>query len=283
MQGLLRFLVRYQVTLIFLLLEVVSLMLVFQHNDYQRSAFLSSANVASGYLLERSDAVVDFIQLSRENRQLRQENAQLREQLEATRHRQQFVDSGAVIRLQATPEDTASLYELYPAKVINASHRRMDNYFTLNRGRKHGLRPGMGLVGPDGLIGIVKTCSDSYATAFMLLHSGMSVSARLKKNNQLCTVEWQTGDYQTANLRYISKTVPVAVGDTVVTSGVDAIYPPGTLIGTVSAVEAQVPSSYQDIRLRLSVDFSQVDYVYAVNVRFRTEKDSLENVSVPTR
>ena len=75
---------------------------------------------------------------------------------------------------------------------------------------------------------------------------------------------------------YVPKHVPVEPGDTVVTSGYNATFSTETLIGYVKQATLRKEASFYDIELRLSTDFSTLQYVYVVNNTLKKEKDELE-------
>jgi rod shape-determining protein MreC len=160
--------------------------------------------------------------------------------------------------------------------VINNSIRRTNNYLTLAAGSQDGVKPGMGVISPDGTVGRIKTVSRHYSTVTSLLHSQMLVSAKIKKDNTFGTIKWTGGDYRTALLDYIPLHVKPAKGDTIVTSGYNAVFPEGILVGTISQVEKEADRSFYTIRVKLSVDFAQISYVYVVENPKRAEQDSLQ-------
>src|SRR5690606_8326650 len=160
--------------------------------------------------------------------------------------------------------------------VINNSIRRTNNYLTLAAGTLDGIRPGMGVISPNGAVGRVKTVSKHYATVTSLLHSQMLISAKMKKDNTFGTIKWTGGDYRTALLDYIPLHIKPQVGDTIVTSGYNTVFPEGILIGTISEVERELDKSFYTIRVELSVDFAQLSFVYVVENPRRPEQDSLE-------
>jgi rod shape-determining protein MreC len=103
----------------------------------------------------------------------------------------------------------------------------------------------------------------------------------LKATGHICSVKWDGSDYTLANVINVAMHVPVAVGDTVVTSGINTVFPPLTPIGIVHSVEKDTEEIFQTITVRLSADFASIDHVYVVQNRYASEKDSLERVSQP--
>lgn len=278
MRNLFAFIYRFRAFLVFLLLEALCVFLIVRYNTYQGAAFFNSANRYVGQVLEFQSGVTDYFRLASINQSLAGENAALRQQLMHYRQAA-LLDSTASLDttyFAATDSSLAYPYHLKAARVINNSVRRMNNYLTISMGTADGVKPGMGIIAPEGVVGRVKTVSRHYATVTSLLHSQMLVSAKLKKDDTFGTIKWQGGDYRTAMLDYIPLHVKPEEGDTIITSGFNTVFPEGIMVGTISSVEQEPDKSFYTIGVRLSVDFAQLSYVYVVENPYRQEQDSLE-------
>jgi rod shape-determining protein MreC len=278
MRNLFAFIYRFRAFLLFVMLEALCIFLIVRYNTYQGAAVFNSANTYVGQVLEFQSGVTDYFRLATVNNTLAQENAALRQEL----MRYTLAAQGdSTLQLDTTyyaPTDSARSHPfiLHAGRVINNSIRRTNNYLTLAAGSQDGVKPGMGVISPDGTVGRVKTVSRHYSTVTSLLHSQMLVSAKIKKDNTFGTIKWTGGDYRTALLDYIPLHVKPAKGDTIVTSGYNAVFPEGILVGTISQVEKEADRSFYTIRVKLSVDFAQISYVYVVENPKRAEQDSLQ-------
>ncbi len=304
MKNLLLFLVRFQGLLAFGVLEVFSLYLFVTSSSYQRAAFFNSANTYAGAMLARRAQVLDYFHLGALNQQLMAENARLRQQLYPPDRSRREADSLAVpstpgdslhrVRYQrpARRPDTLLLaqrrlaahdpdYPLIPARVINNSLRNVDNYITLNVGLVDGVHPGLGVLAATGVVGRIKAATAHYATATSLLHSKTSVSAKIKRDGTFGSVRWPGDDPTQALLDDVPRQNKLLVGDTVVTSGYNAIFPEGVLVGTVSSFVKEPDKNFWTVHLRLGVDFSNLTYVYVVTSRTRSERDTVEAHALP--
>ncbi len=167
-------------------------------------------------------------------------------------------------------------YPLIPARVINNSLRNVDNYLTLNVGTADGVQAGLGVLSATGVVGRVKAASEHYATVTSLLHSKSAVAAKIKRDGTFGSVKWPGDDFSHALLDYIPRQNRLVRGDTVVTSGYNAIFPEGVLVGTVESFVKEPDKNFWTVTLRLSTDFSRLTYVYVVHNRPHIERDSLE-------
>lgn len=269
MRRLFQFLYQYRAFFIFLVLEVISAFLVVNHNHYISASYFNSSSAIAGTVLENKRNVQDYFQLGKINANLAEENLVLRKRLA---NDSVFLDSAAIY----IPFELSGQYEFISAKVVNNSVHRFRNYFTLNKGTKDGIENGMGVIGPNGVVGKIKSVSSNFSTAYSALHSKLLISAFIGDTETLCTATWY-GDLPTEiSLDYVPRHTEVKEGMVVESSGYDSIFPKGVRIGTVKSVEINEESAFYDIEVELSTDFFSLDYVYVIGNKLKQEKDSLE-------
>jgi rod shape-determining protein MreC len=162
------------------------------------------------------------------------------------------------------------------AKVVNNSTNRRSNYLTLDRGSLQGVKPEMGVISPDGIVGIVKDVSEHYCSVISFLHKDSRISARVKKNGFIGSMVWEGYDARTGSLKDIAKHVKLAVGDTIVTSSFSAIFPEGVMIGKIGKLNSNTGVNFQEIDVRLSTPFSSLSHVYIVDNVMKEEQQQLE-------
>ncbi|WP_242921038.1 rod shape-determining protein MreC [Pontibacter liquoris] len=278
MRNLFAFIYRFRAFLVFLLLEVLCVYLIVRYNTYQGAAFFNSASKYVGQVLEFQSGVTDYFRLASINNTLARENAALREQVLRKKTVALADSTGKLDTTYYAPSDTVRTvpYVLHAARVINNSVRRTNNYLTLSVGTADGVQPGMGVMSAKGVVGRIKTVSEHYSTVTSLLHSQLLISAKIKQSNTFGTVKWPGGDYRTAVLDYIPLHVKPVKGDTVMTSGFNTVFPEGIMVGTISSVQKEQDKSFYTIRVKLSVDFAQLSYVYVVENRQKEERENLE-------
>ena len=140
--------------IVFLLLEVTSLVLLFRFNSYQGSVWFTQANAVAGKVLEWESQIIAYSHLGEQNRQLMALNLELQSEVDVLRHRL------ATLEHDSTPTERALAARLegikcIPAQVIGNSVRDKDNLITINRGYEDGVRSDMGVVCGTGIVGIV--------------------------------------------------------------------------------------------------------------------------------
>jgi len=276
MQRLFEFLYRYRAFFIFSLLEVLCGWMIVLNNNYQSAAFFNSSNAMASSIMASATSASDYLNLGSVNQQLAQENAVLRDSLAVYSKIKSFSDS---LVYRNKDSVTIDQYEFRSAKLINNSVRRFNNFMTIDKGSEDGIESGMGVISANGVVGRVRSVSEHYATIISILHTSMSVSARVTSSNTLCTIKWDGRDPLEAEVLYIPRHIKVSVGDTVVTSGFNAIYPDKTAIGIVSEVDLPESDAFVKVRVKLATDFYTLSYVYVVNNKMKNERDLLEKAS----
>lgn len=269
MRTLIRFIVRYQFLLLFLLLEGISVWMLASRNYYQRAAFGNVSRGLSGTIYERIEGSKQYLRLAQTNEALARENLELRNHLSMLTSKMEVYSHLAI----DTSQDKR--YIFLPARVVSNSVTKKYNYLTLNVGRKHGVSIDMGVVTHSGVVGIITGVSENYSSVISLLNVDLKISARIKKNRYFGSLSWDGKDYRHVVLTEIPIHVDLAPGDTIVTSGFSTIFPPDLLLGTV--VEANNSSgNFLKVDVLLSTDFRQLDNVWVVRNNLFDEEDKLE-------
>lgn len=253
-------------------------MLIYQNNKYNQAAYVNVANGVSGKAFDVYQSGVDYFYLKRYSDSLVAENASLRKQLLESQYDNR-ADTGEV---RDTAARFVQTYTYLTARVIKNSVNRATNIIYLDKGRRHGITPQMGVIAPNGIVGQVINVTDDYAAVMSVLSKDFKVSARFKKNEYFGNLHWNGMNSTTATLEEIPKHVPVKEGDTVVTSGYSQLFPRNVMIGVVKKVKSYPDKTFLEVSVSLSTDFGNLGYVYiARNLRKQELQllDSLSNVT----
>ncbi|GAB3658698.1 rod shape-determining protein MreC [Echinicola sediminis] len=276
MQRILLFLYSIRAFLLFISLETVAIWLIVSYNSPQGAVFFNSSNNFIGKFLNAKDGVTTYFTLGSTNQALAEKNAQLMTQLTPSLMEQQ---DSVTFEADSAVEKT---YEFKSAKVINNSINLRTNHITLNRGALDGIKEGMGVFNDHGIVGRVKGVSKNFASVISLLHTDLLVSSKIKSTDVIGSTQWDGLSSQKAKLRYVPRHVTVSEGDTVITSGYNAIFPEGLLIGTIDKISSGTETNYLDITIKLAANFSTLTYVYLVENHMEAELDSLQEITKTT-
>ena len=272
MNTLVRFFLRYQFFLLFLVLEVISFWMLGRHSYYQNSKFENIYRVASGHVSKGINNATSYFSLKIANENLVHENLALKTRIATLNTKYEALSN--------IHGDTliGSKYTYTLARVVNNSVNKQYNYITLNVGSKNGIRKEMGVVTSQGIVGVVVGVSDNFCSAISLLNVDLKISAKLKRTNHFGSLFWNGKDYREVVLSDIPQHVNINLGDTIVTSGYSSIFPPDVELGTVSSIDGK-DSNFHSLTIRLFLDFKQLNTVWAVSHKYESEKDELENES----
>lgn len=265
MNKLLQFFLRFSGTLVFILLEVICFFLIIQYNDNQNRIFFSSSNRFIGTTLELKQDFQKYWYLSGTIKELKKENASLRNQLNASF----YPNNTAHDTIKG--EDLIPKFSYIPATITAKSILGNNNFITLDRGTKHGVKLHMGVMSDKGIIGIVTGVSTHYAKVMSILHRQTSISASIKRNQYFGSVVWKNNNYQKVNLEAIPKHVSVQIGDTVETSGYSNLFPKGIMIGTIENFSVKGGSNDYSIVVKLDENLLNLQNVYVVDNLMKEE------------
>ncbi|MFV0589154.1 rod shape-determining protein MreC [Bacteroides reticulotermitis] len=279
MRNLINFLLKYNYWFLFILLEVASFVLLFRFNRYQQSAFFTSANAVTGAVYEVSGGISSYFHLKSVNEDLLDRNMLLEQQISNLEkalldHQTDSMTINSVKELPLTD------YRLFKARVIKNSLNQADNYITLNKGASSGIRPEMGVVDGNGIVGIVYQTSPSYSVVISVLNSKSSISCKIIGSDYFGYLKWEHGDSQYAYLRDLPRHAQFNLGDTVVTSGYSTVFPEGIMIGTVDNMSDSHDGLSYLLKIKLATDFGKISDVRVIERTGQQEQQELEKRSM---
>ena len=257
MRNLLEFLAKYNHWFVFLILEVVSMVLLFQYNSYQGSAWFSSANAVTGKLYEWDANVETFFSLTKVNQELTQRNAYLEQEV------QKLSDSLVSVTKDSSiyHRDQFALlrnYRLIPAKVVANSVDKPGNLMTIDKGSADGIHKDMGVISGTGVVGIVYLVAEHYAILLPVLNTKSNLSCMIQNRGYFGYLRWKGGVSDLAYLEEVPRHAHFKLGDYVVTSGYSAVFPPGVRVGRILHVFNSADGLSYRVQLRLSTDFARL-------------------------
>lgn len=271
MPQLFRLLNKAKYFILFFLLELLCFFLIKRNNLKWNVSYFNSSRAIAGGLMSKTEEAKAYIRLDKINDDLAKENSYLRSKL------------GQIVShegLSKTDSTYAQRLDYQLARVVNSSIGQLKNYITINKGTLDGIEPGMGVIGPKGIVGQVKSCSDHFSVVYSVLHQDLKISSEIKSKKldqvALGLSTWDGRSHKYVKLNTIDKFKPVAVGDTVVTSAQNLVFPPDILVGRVVKLVTPANGAFHDITVKLSSDMNGLTYVYVVKNRLYNEQKGLE-------
>ncbi len=264
MHNLLEFLQKYHHWFLFVVLEIVSLVLLFQYNSYQGSVWFSSANAAVGKINEGRAGMESYFSLTHVNEQLTMRNFYLERQVAQLRRLYGELTSDTSV-LERQELQFLGQYHLVPAKVITNELDKEENLITINCGSADGVDVGMGVACGQGIVGVTYLVSDHYTVVIPVLNTSSRISCAIRGHGYFGVLRWDGKDAGVAYLEDIPRHARFKRGDWVETNGYSSIFPPGVLVGKIETVYNSVDGLSYRVKVRLSTDFGRLRDVVVIN------------------
>lgn len=283
MRNLLAFLAKYNHWLVFMLLETVSAILLFQYNSYQGSVWFTSANAVAGKALGVKAEIESFFLMSKVNEELTLRNLYLEQQVQtlAEKLKEATKDSDWA---RSGQFEILKAYRLIPAKVVSNSLNSPDNLVTINKGTSDGVEQDMGVACGSGVVGVVYMASAHYAVVIPVLNLQSKISCRIRGREYFGYLRWEGGDTQTAFVDDVPRHAHFKLNEWVETNGFSSMFPPGISVGKIMHVYNSPDGLSYRLQVRLSTDFSRLRDVCVIDNRqikerlevLRAAQDSLK-------
>jgi rod shape-determining protein MreC len=275
MRYLFRFLSNNYFLFLFIFFEIICMYLVSNNNRYYNSSFVNTSNEVTSSIYQSENNILKFFSLGRVNDSLIIENVKLQQLLSRN-----YVSNAVTIdSLQDTSDaELEQVYSLMHAQVINNTTDKSKNFIYLDKGSKDGIVKNMGVYNDKGIVGITIGVSKNYSVVMSVLNTDSRVGVKLTKDNYFGNLTWDTKSSKYATLSQIPNHVKVAKHDTVMTSGYSSFFPAGIMVGTVESWQEITGSNLLELKIKLSTDFHNLNYLYIVNHMRKNELKALEKL-----
>ncbi|MCX6185701.1 MAG: rod shape-determining protein MreC [Bacteroidetes bacterium] len=273
MRNIIFFLYKYYTFLLFLGLELLSFIIIYRYNNYQKASFLNYTGSVSSGFYNAISSTSSYFSLKNVNDSLQAENARLRSQLLNAFYQNSFTAT------KINDTTYKQQYEYISASVVNNSVTKRNNYITLDKGSDHGIEKGMGVICSNGIVGTVQFVSSQYCVVLSFLNSQSNLSVKVKKNNAFGSLIWEGDDPGEARLKDINKHVKVAVNDDIITSNYSTIYPEGIPVGSISSHYLDGGENFHSIHVKLNTDFGAIKCVYVIRNLFKNQQQLIEEIA----
>ena len=260
MNNLLYFFIKARPWILFTVYAVIGCILLFNSNPYQHSVYLTSANSISTGVYNAATGVTSYFNLRNITEDLQRRNGDL--ELELLALKQQMLQFHDMEYAQTHPVDSAlQRYNFILAHVINNSVHRPHNYITIQKGALDGIKPDMGVVDQNGVVGKVNVVGPHSARIISLLNNNLRLSCKVKSSNTVGSLVWDGDDYRVALLEEIPRHATFNKGDTIITSGYSTSFPEGIPVGVILGEKKGHDDNFHTLMVKLFTDFSKLSTV----------------------
>jgi len=182
---------------------------------------------------------------------LQQENISLRESAAANE------------RLRALLEfKDASPLGLVAAEVVGVDASLYFKSVIIDKGEHDGIRKDMAVINSDGVVGRILKAADSFSVVLLLIDQNFALDALVQRTRSRGVVEG-TG-YDLCSMKYVLQSEDIRSGDVIVVSGLEGVFPKGTLVGTIKSLKPSKSSLLFDILVTPAVEFEKLEEVFVV-------------------
>jgi rod shape-determining protein MreC len=198
---------------------------------------------------------VSLVGAEKENREIRERLRRL--DAEHQHDSEVELENRRLTRLLDFQADIPS--QVVTARVIGKDASGIFQSFVLDRGERDGIAAGMAVVCADGVVGRIAQASPHGSRVLLLSDHNSGVDALVQRTRARGLVEGALN--RSCSMKYIKRGDDLDVGDVVVTSGLDGIFPKGILVGRISALTQKDFGLFQVAEVVPAVDFSKLEEV----------------------
>ena len=286
MYKLIEFIRSIYVVVLFVLLEVCTIVHYARSTHYSRARLLAKATQVVGGGQSALAGVKRYFRLERENRELLEYVAALQERLSGYEDAEQ--SAFRIPGLGHTPADTVATrttdslaarqsdrphllannrYRTITAAVISNSVNQPENFIVLNRGARDGVTREMAVLSAGGaVVGYVVDCTERYSIALSVLSNSFRTSGKLSGSDYFGLIYWTGTDPHTVMLGDLSKYADPQPGQEVETTG-SLFFPDGIKIGRIIDAELNETGTTYTARVELAARLAGLSHVILVENR----------------
>ncbi len=202
---------------------------------------------------------------ARENGRLRQDLAQVQAQND---HFKETAQENQRLRRLLDFQQAVGL-DVLPAEVIGKDPSPWFRSVIIDKGTASGVAKGQPVVTAQGIAGQVTEVAAKYAKVLLIIDQNTAVDTLVQRSRARGMVTGTSDDR--CIFKYVMRQDDVHVGDVLIASGLDGVFPKGLRVGSVSAVEQEGPGIFQEVRVAPSVDFATLEEVLVVRSPTRPE------------
>jgi rod shape-determining protein MreC len=276
MRNFLAFLRRFRELLVFAALQGIALSLYFSFVAFPRSQYLTTASAINGTILSIRNDITKHFALSQNNQALQEENIRLRKMLKESRISMENPAATDSITVEIDDTLWKQQYDFIAATVINSTHDKRNNYFTLNIGAAQGIERGMGVFSDKGVVGTIHNTSEHYSVVKSCLTEAINIDVMIEGSGQFGLMKWNGRDAMYGTMYGVSNDSDVKLWSRVLTRGGGGIFPRGLTVGKISKKKPVEGKPIWDITVQFSEDFKSVQRVYVIKNLLKEEQKKLE-------
>lgn len=249
------------------MLEFVALVFTALERRKPKLFFLNSSDFFISNVYSSVYKLSSYMHLKQDNERLIKEIAELKNNL----------PENFIVNDSLHLDTSKMIYKFLPAHVIKNTVNFDNNFLTIDKGKKDGVRIDDGVVCADGIVGVVVNVSKNYSVILSVLNTMSGVNVKLARTGHWGTIKWDGKNYRYVVLEGIPNHIKIMKGDTVLTSAYSSIFPENIEVGTIDTFYRNEEDNFYNIKVLLSTDFKKVNNVLIISNLRRNEQQNLQN------
>lgn len=225
----------------------------------------------SGTLFEWQHEMTQYFNLRQNNDDLQRENSRLRSETIQSLIRMEH----GIVKVDDTLHKVQ--YDYIPAKVINSTYTKRNNYFTIDIGTDQGIKRNMGVFSSDGVVGVIHYANEQYSIVKSCLTEKINIAVMIESSGEHGFLSWKGKDPRRGTLTGITNDSEVKKWSKVITRGSAGIFPEGIPVGKVEKSEVIEGKPLWDLTILFSENYRTVQRVYVVRNLLQEEQDEAES------
>ena len=153
-------------------------------------------------------------------------------------------------------------HRLLVAQVAGLDPSGWSKTIIINKGTKDGVAKGMAVIAPGGAVGHIIRDFDWSAQVLLLVDRSSAIDALIQRTRFRGIIEGETEEV--CRFKYVVRKADVEIGDTVISSGFDGLFPKGLPVGTVSEISRPTSGLFQEVKVRPFVNFTRLEEVLVI-------------------
>ncbi len=263
MSKLLRFLAGKQSLLIFVFLELISLVLIINTHNYAQLKTHDFQTGLAGNINQRLNTINRYFYLQNYNDSLLHQNTRLLNKLNQPQNK---LDKNGALAYQ---------FSFIPAYAISNQYNLDHNTILINKGSQDSIRPESGVISTHGIVGVIQKTSAHFAKVISILNKSSKINVALIHTNYTGFLQWRHQNPNQFEITDMPTNARIKIGDTIITSGMSSIFPKGIPIGTITGFKTLAGRKSYVIKLKSFMDYTNIGPVYVIKNNLKTEIDSL--------
>ena len=276
------FIRRYAIFIAFVLLQIISLYLLFTTQRIHRAVGQGIMSDVTGFFNNQFNKVEGFFTMRAENKRIHALNDSLMNLLATNFIADKdstFIATENTFKVLDSTKQTRQ-YLWRTALVIYNSVNSNRNYLQINKGAKDGIKDDMGVFSSNGsLVGKVVNTGQNFSEAMSLLHVMNKLNILVKRTSTRGILEWEGNASHLLTIEGIPKSDSVKVGDTIITGNFSLSYPAGKNVGVVQAILKESNTNFLKLKVSPTADFSTIKNVFVVENLFINEQKALDDAT----